>query len=457
MDGSSDGDGAPREAGARTARVALVALGCRVSRADVDALAAQLGDGFELVPADARPDLVVVNTCTVTGDADAAARQTIRHAARETPSARIVATGCYAEVAPEVLSALPGVVAVVGARSQGALPGVLARLRDGADGATAVREALADGAGRAFGPAPVEQYAHARPCLKLQDGCDAACAYCIVPQARGASRSMPFDEALAQLAALGARHREVVLTGVHLGAYGRDLAPARSLADLLREAVARGLVGRLRLSSIQPIEFPTDVLLEPGPANTICEHFHLPLQSGSDRILAAMRRPYDAEAYRRAITEIDALVPGACLGTDVMVGFPGETDADHAATLALLESLPLAYLHVFPYSPRPGTDAAALGPAVPGEVVKARVHALRAFSERRWRAFLAAQAGREVEVLVERVEAGLARGTSRQFATVRWPSTGEPRGALARVRVEASDGRELFGIRATTFRSRLPP
>lgn len=458
-DGSSDSEqagptrAAPASKRAPT-RVALLGLGCRVNRADLDALATQLGEGFELVPPGAPADVVVVNTCTVTSDADSTARQAIRRAAREHPGARIVATGCYAEVAPGEVEALPGVTVVIGARAQGALPGVLARLRAGDDGPAAVRGALA--AARAWGPPPLELHGHTRPFLKLQDGCDGHCSYCVVPLARGASRSRPFDEALAQLVALGARHREVVVTGVHLGAYGRDLEPRRSLAELLREAVARGL-GRIRLSSIEPLEFPSDLLLEPGPANALCEHFHLPLQSGSDRVLAAMRRPYRAQAYRDAILELDALVPGACLGADVLVGFPGETDADHAATRALVESLPLAYLHVFPFSPRPGTDAAAMGPAVPPPVVDARAAELRGFSDRRWRAYLAGLAGRELEVIVERVEGGLARGTSRQYASVRWPSAGEKRGALSRVRVEASDGHELFGIRATTFQSRLPP
>lgn len=450
-DGSSDGGGASRPA----VRVALVALGCRVNRADLDALAGGLPEGF-VVARDGEPaDFVVVNTCTITSDADSTARQAIRRAAREHPGARIVATGCYAETCPEALSSLPGVEAVVGVRSQAALAGVLARLQTGATAQEALAAAAWDAP--AWGPAPLVLPRHTRPFLKVQDGCDARCAYCVVPLARGASRSLPFDEALARLAALGARHREVVLTGVHLGAYGRDLAPRRSLAELIREAVARGLCERLRLSSIEPLEFPVELVLEPATGGALCEHFHLPLQSGSARLLEAMRRPYRPDQFERAVRDLATLVPGVCLGTDVMVGFPGETDADHRETVALLEALPLAYLHVFPFSPRLGTPAAGLKPAVPRAVQRVRAHEMLALSDRKWRTFVAQQAGRELEVMVERVEGGLARGTSRQYVTVRWPASGERRGDLARVRVEASDRTECFGVRAGTFTSRLPP
>jgi len=436
-------------------RVALVALGCRVNRADLDALAASLPPGFELAGEGERAEYVVVNTCTITADADAAARQAIRRAARDHPGARIVAAGCYAELCPEAISSLPGVEAVVGVRAQGAVPAVLARLEAGMQGAEAVEAAVRSAP--AWGPAPGDPARHTRPFLKVQDGCDARCAYCVVPLARGRSRSLPFEDAVDRLLALGARHAEVVLTGVHLGAYGKDLEPRRSLAELVRTALARGLAARLRLSSIEPLEFPMELVLDAVTVRPLCEHFHLPVQSGSPRILEAMRRPCRLDRYRRVVQDLAVLVPGACIGTDLMVGFPGETESDHRATVALVEALPLAYLHVFPFSPRRGTPAAAMRPAVPREVQRARVRELLALSERRWRAFLAAQAGRELEVVVERIVDGIARGTARRYATVRWPAVHERRGELARVRVVASDGAECFGVRAEAFASRLPP
>jgi threonylcarbamoyladenosine tRNA methylthiotransferase MtaB len=436
--------------------VALVALGCRVNRADVDALAAGLGASFELARDGERADFVVVNTCSITSDAESAGRQAIRRVAREHPGARVIAAGCYAELRPQELATLPGVSAVVGARRQGAVARVLAQLRDGAPDCGASCEEPCGEAG-AWGAAPGSPARHTRPFLKVQDGCDQRCAFCVVPDARGPSRSLGMDEALRRLALLGAGHPEVVLTGVHLGAYGRDLAPRASLAGLVREAVRRRAVGRLRLSSVEPNELPLELLRDPEVAAVLCPHLHLPLQSGATRLLAAMGRPYDAGQFREVVEGAAAALPGACLGTDLLVGFPGETEADHRETVALVEALPLAYLHVFPFSPRPGTRAAELPGRVESAVVRERVRELLAVSDRAWRGYLAAQAGREVEVVVERISGGLARGTSRQWVTVRWPSAGDVRGAVVRVRVEASDGTECFGVRASTFEARLPP
>ncbi len=450
MGGSPD-----HTSGARRPRVALVALGCRVNRADVDALAGELGRTFDLAREGDVADFVVVNTCAITCDAESSARQAIRRAAREHPGAPIVAAGCFAEVAPEELAALPGVAAVVGARSGDAVCAVLERLLDGAGAVEAVRGAVGDAVG--WGSAPVGPARHTRPFLKVQDGCDQRCTYCVVPAARGASRSLPFDEALRRIVLLGVRHPEVVLTGVHLGAYGKDLAPRRSLAELVTAAVRAGAVRRLRLSSVEPNELPLELLRDREVAAALCPHYHLPLQSGAPRLLAAMRRPYAPALFRQVVEDVAALAPGACLGTDLLVGFPGETDDEHRATVALVESLPLAYLHVFPFSPRPGTPAAALPERVPGLAVRERVRELLAVSDRMWRAYLGAQAGHEVEVVVERVDGGLARGTARQWVTVRWPAAGDARGAVARVRVEASDGTECYGVRAATFEARLPP
>jgi threonylcarbamoyladenosine tRNA methylthiotransferase MtaB len=425
-------------------RVALVALGCRVSRADLDALAGELAPSFALAGEGERADFVVVNTCSITADAEAAARQALRRAAREHPGARIVAAGCHAELAPGELAALPGVAAVVGVRAQGSLAAVLARLRQDAGDRDGV---AAPSPGDGWGRAPEGPARHTRPFLKLQDGCDRGCSYCIVPLARGASRSLPLDEALRRLALLGARHPEIVLTGVHLGGYGKDLSPRRSLAELVLAAARSGAVGRLRLSSVDPDEFPVGLLDRAEARALLCEHFHLPLQSGSPRVLAAMRRPSRPSRFRDAILGIAARVPGACLGTDVLVGFPGETAADHRETVALLESLPLAYLHVFPFSPRPGTAAAALPGRLPPAEVRARAEELRALSDARWRGFVEAQRGRELEVVVERVEGGEARGTAREWVTVRWPAEGEVRGAVAGVRVTSSRGGDAGGVR----------
>lgn len=426
---------------ARTYRVHLHALGCRVSRADLDGLAASLPAGARLAAPGKPADVVVVGTCTITADADSASRQAIRRAAREHPGARILAAGCYAERCPDRVRALPGVAAVVGARSHRSLAGALARVAAGE--APAAPE---EGPAWDLGPA-LEPFAprHARPVLKVQDGCDERCSYCAVPLARGPARSMPFEAAVARARAMRARHAELVLTGVHLGAYGRDLRPARSLEWLVR-GVAAGPGGRVRLSSVEPLEAPLGLFRDAGVRERLCPHLHLPLQSGAAPVLRAMGRPYGPAQYATAVEAVAALVPGACLGADVVAGFPGETDADHRATVALVERLPLAYLHVFPFSARPGTPAAALAGAVPAAVRRARAAELRAVSARRWREHLQRQVGRTLEVVVERAAGGTARGTSAEFAPVRWPAGAAQRGALVRVRITHSDEHGCSGV-----------
>ncbi len=427
-------------------RVALVAQGCRVNRSDLDALACGLSGSFVLAANGEVAEYVVVNTCTVTADADAAARQAIRRAAREHPGARIVVMGCYAEVRPEELQSLPGVAAVVGARSRVSVTEVLRRLHE--DRASRPEEGEEEGwPGDGWRASTLPRpFRHTRAFLKVQDGCDARCAYCVVPLARGPARSLGFEEALAAIEALGSASPEVVLTGVHLGAYGRDLSPRRSLAQLVTASGERRLARRIRLSSVEPLELPLELFQ--GPARPgLCEHVHLPLQSGSPRMLAAMRRPYSPGAYAARVERLAAEVPEICIGADVMTGFPGETADDHRATVALVESLPLSYLHVFPFSPRPATRAATMPGQVGAGLARERARELSALSARRWRAFAAAQRGRELEVAVERVGDGFAAGTARNYLSVRWPCAGERRGELVRVRVEASDGEKCVGRR----------
>ena len=360
----------------------IVTLGCKLNQADSMALEARLrhlGLARHTEDQGATPDIVVLNTCTVTGAADRGARQLARRLRRENPGATLIATGCYAERDPVALSALPGIDHVVGMKDQAERVAALAAgalgLEAGSEaeplgpfGATSACDPLTDAAERT------------RAFLKIQDGCNLRCSYCVIPSVRGDSRSVPPDLVLARIASLfDAGYREIVFTGVNTGDYGRDLEPQQRLHDLLERAIDRPALGRLRLNSLEPKTVTPEIIaLIAGGSGRIARHLQVPLQSGSDAVLRRMRRPYRTSDYRHLLESLRTTVPSIGLGADVIVGFPGETDGDFETTVRFIASSPLAYLHVFSYSPRPGTAAAAFGDQVPPPVVKERSARLRA-------------------------------------------------------------------------------
>lgn len=423
-----------------TLRVSVVTLGCKVNQYESRALEESLtARGHVLVPFGEPADAVVVNTCTVTHRSDRDARALIRRARRTVPGARVVATGCYAQVDPEALASL-GVDAVVGNGEKGALPELLEAGTSGVQ--------VADAAAlRELAPAPVSRFeGRSRAFLKVQDGCECFCAYCIVPYARGPSRSLPLPEVRAGLARLGgAGHREVVLTGVHLGLWGRDLAPPRPLGALLDAAEASG-VPRVRLSSLEPGEITPDVVERLAGSRVLCPHLHVPLQSGSDRVLEAMGRPYTSAEFRRRVEAAAAAIPGLCLGLDVIVGFPGEGDAAFQETGGLLEDLPLAYLHVFPFSPRRGTRAWDLPGRVPQPVIADRASRLRELSRKKRETFERNHLGSVMLALPEGwASQGILALRTRNYIEVRVPCSGPlPRDELF-VRLERFDGPGVAG------------
>lgn len=390
-------------------------FGCRATQADAAAIArAFLQHDYRLGDA-AEADVIVVNTCTVTQAADAQARQAIRAFHRRNPTARIVVTGCYAQRAPEELAQLEGVSWVVGNSHQLEIPHLLARPRDG----NFVPLAQLSGKGVASmhvsdvceQPPPLMTAGvvgdRTRPTVKVQDGCDMRCAFCILPQVRGHSRSVPPEQVLAEVNALvAAGAREIVLSGINLGQYGRDCTPRLQLRDLLARLLEDTAVERLRLSSLEPTQLTADLLRFLASSERIARHFHIPLQSGSDRVLRAMHRWYRAEHYRRRVELVFEHMPEAAVGADVLAGFPGETEEDHQQTMRLIEQLPLAYLHVFPYSPRPGTEAAARPDPLPAAVVRRRARELRQLGEAKAAAFRRAQIGRIERALTLQSPAG---------------------------------------------------
>jgi threonylcarbamoyladenosine tRNA methylthiotransferase MtaB len=399
-------------------------FGCRATQADAAAIERQLRDrGYAPGTDSARADVVIVNTCTVTAAADAQARDAIRKLHALNPTARVIATGCYAQRALEELAALPGVSWVVGNSHKPEIPWLVdsvsredaSQLANGFVPATALGDeqlSLLHGPAKILTGNIFEQRAllaapvlggegnHTRPVVKIQDGCNSRCAYCVIPFVRGRSRSLEPNAVIDEIARLSsAGYREIVLSGINLGTYGRDLSPRVELIDLLLRILDETGVERLRISSIEPIDVTEELIALFASAERLAQHFHMPLQSACDRVLAAMHRWYRAEHYARRVELIRERLPHAAVGADVITGFPGETDAEHTETRAFIERLPFSYLHVFSFSQRPGTPAAELANQVPDPVIKARARELRALGDKKLKQFRQAQAGRELHVL----------------------------------------------------------
>ncbi|HET9467388.1 MAG TPA: tRNA (N(6)-L-threonylcarbamoyladenosine(37)-C(2))-methylthiotransferase MtaB [Vicinamibacterales bacterium] len=351
-------------------KYSIVTFGCRVNQADSFQIEEQLlaAGGAPSNPHDA--DLIVVNTCSVTGSADQGTRQIVRKIARENPGARIVVTGCYATRRPDEVADLPGVVQIVPNDRKD-------RLTDEIGLTTAVRFGDGDGAcGAQIAPGLAGRTAFT---LRVQTGCDQTCSYCIIPTTRGAGRSRPVREVLAEIDRVGnAGYREIAITGVHLGSYGRDLGDGSTLLDLLKTLERHAAGIRFRISSLEPMDCSDEIVDLVARSECFAPHFHLPLQHASDAVLVAMRRPYTLAYYRRLVDRIRAAMPHASIGTDIIVGFPGETDADFAVLEAYLRQSPITHVHVFPYSDRPGTSAAELTGRVHGSIVRDRASVVRA-------------------------------------------------------------------------------
>lgn len=400
--------------------VALVTLGCKVSRAESESFAAELlGRGVRLAEED-DADLVIINTCTVTGEADAKARKAVRRALASPSEPVVVVTGCMAAIDAESLRALGERVIVEADRSRVAgRAAELLGLREGEQ--SAPRRDAADTAFRT------------RADVKVEDGCDAFCAYCIVPFARGVPKSKPLAECVAEVSSLAADGvREVVLTGINIGRYQDRESDAR-LPELIGMLGTAG-VARMRISSIEPMDL-TDSLLDALVATGSCAHLHVPLQSGCNEILSAMGRTYSAAEFRQRIEAARARIPGVAITTDVMVGFPGETEDQAAETRRFCAEIGFAKLHVFRYSPRVGTRAAEMPAQVDPKVKAERARLLREVGESLRERYEESRLGGMADVLVERVSDGVAEGTSEDYLRVRLPAENVVPGDLVRVRL----------------------
>jgi threonylcarbamoyladenosine tRNA methylthiotransferase MtaB len=348
----------------------------------------------------------------VTAKSDAETRRLIRRAQRANPIAPVVVTGCYAQLAAEALLEIPGVSLVLGNSEKRNIASFIRAMEE------KPRSIVADISKAPIGSGVVlESFAeHTRAFLQVQNGCDARCSYCIVPFARGASRSVAPEEALQGMTTFTDKgFKEIVLTGIHLGAYGLDLNPATDLLGLLTLAKESSVVKRVRIGSLEPAELTPDLLNFISRSTMVCPHLHLPLQSGSDSVLSRMDRGYSTSFYRDLLEKVVQAIPQVNLGCDLIAGFPGESEEEFTQTLNFVESLPLSYLHVFPFSKRPGTPAATMTGQLDSRTIKERADALRAVSAVKARAFAERFIGEELQVLVQR---GGRKGLSRNYLPV---------------------------------------
>ncbi len=418
----------------------IVTLGCKVNRFESDSIALALKKG-DWSPANAGEpsDLFIINTCTVTGKAAMQSRQAIRSAIRTNPDARIIVTGCYAQIDPDEIKKIEGVHRVVGHSGKLNIPDMVfsGNLQHPPSLATNNEPFQTNN----FQPNPFPVVGNrTRPFLKIQDGCNSFCSYCIVPHARGPSLSMPLDHVIKNMIKIRKDgFQEIVLTGIHLGCYGLDLSPKTTLLNLMREIDQSTLLNRVRLSSIEPIELTDEIIALVAGSKVFCNHFHVPLQSGDNRILSRMGRPYNRSCFRELVLKIHDLIPNAGIGADILIGFPGETDKAFENTYDLIKSLPITYLHVFPFSPREGTPAAGFPGRIGHAIIKSRCKKMRDLGIKKKTAFYKSMIGRSTQVLIEGKNdrtSGSLKGLTKSYVPVLVDSKENIQNTVIHVKIE---------------------
>jgi threonylcarbamoyladenosine tRNA methylthiotransferase MtaB len=426
--------------------VSFRTFGCKLNQAETAMVAGQfIRRGYETVGPEDAADVVFIHTCTVTGRSDAKCRQAVHHALALNPGATVIVAGCYSQVSAGELAGIPGVDYVLGTEEKlrpfdffpG--PGKLAGSAVSVSPLAVHRKTAAYEAG-VIGP-------HTRAFLKIQGGCSRACAYCIVPAARGPSRSEAPGDVVRNAETLVRRgFREIVVTGTHLGDYGREHSSGPFLPELIERILEISGLERLRLSSLDPDEVSPELIRTVERHDRICRHFHISLQSGSDSVLKAMNRPCGTEEFRGIAERLVRIFGTPGLGTDVITGFPGETDAQFVETARFIESLPFSYLHVFPFSPRKGTAAESMPRQVPPEVRIERAHILRGIGLRKKREFSEKWIGKTVQVLMEgAVENGRMSGFTSEYLRVEAEGDASMSNRIVPVRVEALSGKGAKG------------
>ncbi len=377
-------------------KVALFTVGCKLNQYETQAIAEELEEcGFERVDFSVPAEIYVINTCTVTKESDHSSRQAIYRARRRSPQAKIVVTGCYAQLEKEFLESLPGVSLVVTQQEKGDIINLTANLLG--DQTVGLREEKKDDG--FFGFRVSKHAKHTRALVKIQDGCDKGCSYCVVPSARGKERSRDVDSILTEIGCLVKNgYKEVVLTGVHIGRYSKD---GLNLPRLTERILSNTEVERLRFTSIDPKEFSDEFIDLISKSKRIARHLHIPLQSGDDQILSLMKRDYTSDEYRKLLEKIESAIPEVMIGADVIVGFPGETDEQFENTYQFISSSPVYYLHVFSYSDRKGTAASQFSSKVQPQVIHKRSEILHDLGRKKWEEYLDRFIGKKLDVLIE--------------------------------------------------------
>jgi threonylcarbamoyladenosine tRNA methylthiotransferase MtaB len=430
-------------------KAAFYTLGCKVNQNETEALAALFRErGYQVVDWGEPADVYVINTCTVTHLADRKSRQFIRQAVKKNPQAKVVVTGCYAQASPQEVAGLPGVDLVVGNRDKGRIVDLLAEAEKGKKGERPPVVISNLGENRDFKDIKATETTNrARAYLKVQEGCEQFCTYCIIPYARGPVRSRPLENTVkAAQKLIEDGFREVVLTGIHLGAYGQDLEKSINLEHLLKRLLTLSSSVRWRLSSLEPTEVTEGLIELLAEHPNFCPHLHLPLQSAHDEILQAMNRPYTVQQYMDVVERVRLVLPDICLTTDIMVGFPGETEEHFQVFPGVLKKIGFSDLHVFKYSPRKGTPAAGYPRQVPPAVKTQRSSVLLALATELAERYASRFLGRRMGVLAEtHLGQDLWEGHSENYLRVRFKKKGVKRGEIIPLTLQKVSGKNCFG------------
>ncbi len=434
----------------------ITTLGCKVNQYESDGIAFELiSKGWVRLTDPKGANYCIINSCAVTSKAAMQSRQTIRSIIKANPDAVIIATGCHVQTEPDRVSSIDTVHYIVGHPDKTRIASAILRLdqKSHKDPAFKKKTSLfstipeaCDSVFRPFKPGAAGN--RTRAYLKIQDGCSAKCTYCIVPKARGRSSSMPVNDVIEQLKQLDQRgFKEVIITGIHTGAYGLDLPEKSSITKLLNTIVDQRPVHRVRLSSIEPGELTDEIISRATESRVLCDHFHIPLQSGDDTVLKRMKRPYNRKQFKELILKINSTLPFVALGIDILVGFPGESEAEFQNTVSLIRELPISYLHVFPFSPRPGTPAFGFPGRIDPDTLKKRAAIMRRLGQKKKRAFQERNLGRTLEAVIQETpdkQSGLFKAITSNYLTVMVDKADNYKKEVVQIFIESLDKNDVL-------------